>query len=227
MKFLAIIPARKNSKSIKNKNLINFCSKPLIYWTIKAALESKNLSRIIVSTDSTEIRDYAKKFNITTPHLRPKKYSTDTATTISVLNYEVKKLENENFFFDYIVTLQPTSPLRKATHIDEAIELIKNDKKADSLVSCIKVPHNFNPESLMELKKKYLKDTKFSKKIFRRQEKKNYYARNGASIYITKRSKINKYIFGGNILAYEMDFIHSIDIDSEEDIMIAESLRKK
>ena len=156
MKFLAIIPARKNSKSIKNKNFVKFCSKPLIYWTIDAALKSKNLDHIIVSTDSIEIRNYAKKFNLSTPHLRPKRLSTDEASTLSVINYEVEELEKKNHHFDYIVLLQPTSPIRDSSHIDEAINLIKLDKKADSLVSCIKLPHNFSPESLMIKKKEYL-----------------------------------------------------------------------
>ncbi len=231
MNILAIIPARGGSKGIKNKNIVKFCGKPLIYWTIKAAQNTKLIDNVIVSTDSKKIKEIVEKYNVDQISLRPKKYSTDNATTLSVLKYEVKKLEKHNYFPDIIVTLQPTSPLRNSKHIDTALKIFLKDKNADSLVSCVEVPHNFNPESLMELNKKYLKDTKFSKKKFRRQEKKKYYARNGASIYITKRSKIDKYVYGGNTLAYEMDFIHSIDIDTENDIKIAEifqrNLRKK
>ena len=77
--------------------------------------------------------------------------------------------------------------------------MICKDKNADSLVSCIKLPHNYSPESLMEKSKNYLINSKFHKKIFRRQDKKTYFARNGAAIYITRTSKIRKYIFGGKI----------------------------
>tara|TARA_B100000963_G_scaffold361112_1_gene394906 strand:- start:5639 stop:6337 length:699 start_codon:yes stop_codon:yes gene_type:complete len=226
MKFLAIIPARKNSKSVKNKNFINFCSKPLIYWTIDAAMKSKNLNQIIVSTDSAEIRNYAKKFNISTPHLRPRKLSTDKASTLDVLNYEVEKIEKQNKFFDYIVTLQPTSPLRNEVHIDKAIKMILRDKNADSLVSCLNVPHNYLPESLMTYNGKYIKSLSNHKKASRRQEKKNFLARNGAAIYITKRSKISRYIFGGKIIPYFMSLIESIDIDCEDDLRMAYVFKK-
>ena len=123
-----------------------------------------------------------------------------------------------------IVTLQPTSPLRNQTHIDEAIDLISKDDNADSLVSVTKVAHNMVPESIMKINSSgYLVDyLKQKTKVLRRQDKKRYFARNGAAIYITKYEKIQDYVFGGKIIPYYMNEIESIDIDSIDDLLIAE-----
>ncbi len=226
MKILAVIPARGGSKSIKNKNLVNFNGKPLIYWTIQAAKKSKLISEIVVSTDSKAIQKFSEKVGVKVDQLRPKSLSQDNSLTIDVIQFELKKLNKKNFFPDYIVTLQPTSPLRNEYHIDKAIRMICRDKNADSLVSCIKLPHNYNPESLMEKSKNYLINSKFHKKIFRRQDKKTYFARNGAAIYITRTSKIRKYIFGGKIIGFEMDFFTSVDIDTLTDLKFAAAIKK-
>lgn len=227
MKILAIIPARGGSKGIKNKNIINFCGKPLIYWTINAALKCKLIDRVVVSTDSSKIRDVSEKCGASVPFLRPKKISGDQAKTLSAIKYTLKKLENEeNYFCDYVITLQPTSPLRETKDLENAIKKILGDKKADSLVSCVKVPHNFLPESLMKLDDKYIKNLSKGKNNFRRQDKNTLFARNGAAIYITKSKKINKYLLGGNILPYFMDYSSSIDVDTKEDLKKALLFKK-
>ncbi len=227
MKFLAIIPARSGSKGIKDKNITNFFYKPLIYWTIQSATKCKFIDKVIVSTDSKKIKDISIKYGAEVPFFRPKKYSGDEANTLDAINYTVKKLEKDkSYFADYIVTLQPTSPLRKKKNIEEAINMILNDKKADSLVSCVNVPHNFSPESLMTSNGKYIKSLSKNKKVDRRQEKKKFIARNGAAIYITKRSKVGRYIFGGRIIPYFMPLIESIDIDCEDDLRLAYVFKK-
>lgn len=227
MKFLAIIPARSGSKGIKDKNITNFFHKPLIYWTIQSAIKCKFIDKVIVSTDSKKIKDISIKYGAEVPFFRPKKYSDDKAKTLDAVNYTVKKLEKDkSYFADYIVTLQPTSPLRKKKNIEEAINMILNDKKADSLVSCVNVPHNFSPESLMISNGKYIKSLSKNKKVDRRQEKKKFIARNGAAIYITKRSKVGRYIFGGRIIPYFMSLIESIDIDCEDDLRLAYVFKK-
>ena len=227
MKFMAIIPARAGSKGIKNKNIINFYNKPLIYWTISAALKSEFIDRVIVSTDSKEIQEISLKYGASVPFLRPKRLSGDKASTLSAIKYTMKKLEkDENYFADYIITLQPTSPLRNKKNIEEAIKVILKDKKADSLVSCVSVPHNFLPESLMKFNGKYLRNFSKESKILRRQEKMKLIARNGAAIYITKSKNINRYILGGKILPYFMGYINSVDIDTKEDLEIAILFKK-
>jgi len=222
MKILAIIPARGGSKGIKNKNITDFYGKPLIYWTINAALKCKLIDKVVVSTDSLKIKKISEKIGAVVPFLRPKKISRDKSKTLDAIKYTVKRLEKEkNYFADYIVTLQPTSPLREEKHLNASIRKIISDKNADSLVSCVKVPHIFNPNSLMKLKGNYLKDYINSEKVLRRQEKKKIFARNGAAIYITRRSSIDAFIYGGNIIPYLMNHISSIDIDCKEDLKIA------
>ena len=229
MSILAIIPARGGSVGLKNKNMHTLNRRPLIFYTIQAAKKSKLIDRIIVTSDSTKILNFSKK-NLVEVVKRPKKISGSKSTThqaiMHCLNYLKKK---ENYIPDIILILQPTSPLRNSNHISSAIKIFLKNKKATSLVSCIKVPHNFHPVSIMkENNKGYLINfLKGRKMIFRRQDKSLVFARNGAAIYIVKHSHINKFLFGGRIIKFLMNEESSIDIDSLEDIKKAEIALKK
>ena len=230
MKFIAIIPARGGSKGIPRKNIKLFNNKPLISWTIKAAIESNVFESIFVSTDDLEISAISKAFGAEVPFLRPKYLAKDNASTLSVIQHFLKKMykKNSEEYPFAVVILQPTSPLRTSSHIKSAVDLFKSHKDADSLVSCTHVPHNFTPGSLMQLNKYgFLDNTKNSKKlIYRRQDKEKYIARNGAAIYITKTILLNKFILGGKILPYFMDFIDSVDLDEEKDWELADLIFK-
>ena len=228
MSILAIIPARGGSVGLKNKNMYPLNGKPLLYYTLDAAKKTKLIDRVIVSSDSKKILNFSKK-NLVEVIKRPKKISGSRSTTheavIHCLNF-LKK--NENYIPDIIIVLQPTSPLRNSKHINKAIEIFLKDKKATSLVSCVKVPHNFHPMSLMKEGKggylvNFLKGKKF---IFRRQDKDLLFARNGAAIYIVKYEHVNKFLFGGKIINFTMNEDDSIDIDSLADIKIAKKILK-
>ena len=225
MRVLAVIPARGGSKSIRKKNIANLGGKPLIDYTLQAALKSKSITKLVVSTEDQEIKSFSESRDVEVID-RPHSLSQDQSQTIDV----IKNLIFENNFknkFDLVMTLQPTSPFRKTFHIDESIDLMKKNPDADSLVSCIKLPHNFNPQSLMKLNKNgYLYELQSNNKIYRRQDKEVFYARNGAAIYLTKMSKINDYIFGGKIIPYLMDLKYSIDIDEYSDLNFAELMLK-
>jgi len=135
MKIIGIIPARGGSKGIKNKNLITINKKPLIYWTIKTAKESKLLNDFYVSTEDINIKKISLKFGSKVID-RPKKLANDTATTLSVLQHSIKVTDA-----DIIVCLQPTSPIRPKGIIDKAIKLfIRN--KSDSLATG-RILHNY------------------------------------------------------------------------------------
>ena len=216
MKILGIIPARGGSKGIPRKNIKLLNGKPLIAYTIEAALAS-NLDRVIVSTDCKEIAGISKEYGAEVI-IRSFNLAEDTTPTLPVLQHVVSKLEVE---FDAVMTLQPTSPLRTSKHINEAIELFESDKEVDSLVSVVEVPHNYMPEKLMSFDGKYLTG---NREVKRRQEISTMYARNGAAIYITKTEKLGEYIFGGKILPYFMSKINSFDIDDMEDWEIVERL---
>jgi CMP-N,N'-diacetyllegionaminic acid synthase len=226
MKFLAIIPARKGSKTIKNKNLKKFNNKPLIYWTIKSAIESGCFDKIMISTDSSQIQKFSKKFKVECPYLRNKKLSGDKSNMHEVIIDTVKYCENNNYFPDAVVLLQPTSPLRDKNDI---INCCKKFKKfiPDSLVSVTKVPHNFNPRNLYSIKKNLLISSNNRKRLIQRQSQKSYYARNGACLYITKIDKIKKYILGGKLTHYIMNNLKSIDINTIEEFQLAEIIQKK
>jgi CMP-N-acetylneuraminic acid synthetase len=227
--FLGVIPARGGSKGILRKNIKKLAGKPLIQYTFDAANSSKLLDRFIVSTDHDEIINYTKRQGIEVPFKRPAELATDTSKTLDVLIHALEFLKKEeNFQPDYIVTLQPTSPMRNEEDIDRAIEIISNNDEADSLVSVIEVPHNFNPYSIMEFDGKYLLHYIKDKRIMIRQEIPKFFARNGAAIYITKYDLLmnKKKIIGEKCLPYFMPKERSVDIDDNYDWKIAELLFK-
>jgi CMP-N,N'-diacetyllegionaminic acid synthase len=232
MKFLAIIPARGLSKGIPRKNLRLVAGKPLIAWTIEAALNAKWVDRVLVSTEDEEIAEVARQYGAEVPFFRPLELSQDDTPTLPVLQNVVFQLKNkENFVPDAVITLQPTSPLRTSEHIDDAIERFIADPLADSLVSCIEVPHIFHPLSVMKQSQfgyleNYL-DNKEGVRVYRRQDKELVWARNGAAIYITRLKCLDRFIFGGNILPFKMDNSASIDIDSEDDLQEVEMIFRK
>ena len=216
MNILGVIPARGGSKGIPNKNIKYLNGKPLIAYTIEAALASQ-LDRVIISTDCHVIAEVAKKYGAEVS-MRPAELALDDTPTLPVLQSLINELDEA---YDAIMTLQPTSPLRKFRHINEAIALFQKNTKADSLVSVVDVPHNYSPEKLMFLKEGYLHGSSVVK---RRQEVEVSYARNGAAIYITRTNRLREYIFGGNILPYFMSKIDSFDIDDTVDWQIVEKL---
>lgn len=214
MRSVGIIPARGGSKGIPRKNVYSIHGKPLIAYTIEAALQS-SLDAVYVSSEDDEILDIAGALGATGIR-RPDYLARDDSPSLPVIQHVCESIEGP---IEYVVTLQPTSPLRTHLHIDEALELFKADSEANSLVSVIQVPHNMIPESIMFIDEetRYLKPF-MNAKLYRRQDKNLYYARNGAAIYITKHKNISQYIWGGKILAYQMNEIDSLDIDEENDL---------
>ena len=229
--FLAIIPARGGSKSIKNKNLYLIKKKPLIYYTIKSAINSKFLNTILLSTDSIKIANYVKKFSkIKIPFLRPKKLAGDKILTLPVLKYTL--LRYEKIFknkFDFVVLLQPTSPLRTSNDIDNSIKLL-NKKKTDSLISVTSVGANHPLRMKKILKNKRLNNyisQKNTDNMNPRQTLPKVFIRNGA-IYIASRELILKNkISSKKTIAYEMSEDKSINIDNYKDIILLKHVMKK
>jgi len=216
LKTLGIIPARGGSKGILKKNIKLLKNKPLIAYTIEAALSS-NIDQVIVSTDCEEIAEISRIYGAEVM-MRPENLADDNSATLPVLQNVIERL---NMNFDAILTLQPTSPLRTTADINNSLKIFNEDKDADSLVSVVEVPHNYSSEKIMNYDGRYLTG---NNKIKRRQEVLPTYARNGAAIYITKIDKLNNYIFGGKIIPYFMTKFNSFDIDDMEDWKIVEKL---
>jgi CMP-N,N'-diacetyllegionaminic acid synthase len=224
MRFLGIIPARGGSKGVPGKNIRPLAGKPLIAWTIEAAQRSRALDRLLVSTDDPVIAAAARNFNVEV-RMRPASLAADDTPTRPVLEHVTKELEAEGAVFDAVVTLQPTSPLRLPIHIQEACAQFAADRQADSLVSCLAVPHIFNPLSVMKRNADgYLENFMGGNTITRRQDKPEVFARNGAAIYVTRRDRICDYVFGGKLLCYLMDEKYSLDIDTVADFIAADRI---
>ncbi|OOE33404.1 CMP-N-acetlyneuraminic acid synthetase, partial [Salinivibrio kushneri] len=149
-KVCALIPARGGSKRLPKKNSLPLSGKPLIAWTIEAALNSQYIDKVLVSTDSEEIASISREFGAYVPALRPEYLANDTATTEQVIRYELNRHMQDS---DILIILQPTSPLRSKQQIDQALRLFQ-EKKASSVFSvtacehppewCGKLPDNYS-----------------------------------------------------------------------------------
>ena len=218
--FLAIIPARGGSKRLPRKNVLDLNGKPLIAWSIEAGLNSKYIDKVVVTSDDDDILNLSKSLGVEILK-RPDYLASDTATTFDTIKHVIEEVAN----YDYIILLQPTSPLRDALHIDEAIELLEN-KKASAVIGVCKMDHsplwsNTIDKSLSMVD--FLKDEVLNK---RSQDLEMYYKINGA-IYICSTDLLlnNKSFFlRDNIYAYKMLRMDSIDIDERLDFMVAESI---
>lgn len=222
LKILAVIPARSGSKGVPNKNIKNLGEKPMIEYTIDAAKCSKCFDRIILTTDSEEIQSVAKKAGVEAPFLRPKDLSRDCSPLIDAITHALLWCEGDKVKYDIVYLLQPTSPFRNKDHIAKALYIYIR-KKADTLVSVIKVPHRFIPSSLMYDKNGFLKNYVGEKVSESRHNDDILWARNGPAILITKASLIRKKAFyGKKIIGFPMDVVSSIDIDTHDDWKLAE-----
>lgn len=218
--FLAIIPARAGSKRLPNKNILKLKSKPLIVWSIEAGLDSKYIDKVIVTSDSDKILDISKDNKANTIK-RPMYLASDTSSSFDAIKHTIENTE----YYDYIVLLQPTSPLRKVSHIDKAIEFL-SDKNADAIVSVCEMDHsplwsNTIEEDLSLTK--FLKTDVINK---RSQDLETFYRINGA-IYICKTDKLleeQSFFLKRNIFAFKMDKESSVHIDEEIDFKLAEIL---
>ena len=205
---------------MKNIKLLNGI--PLIAYTIKAALDAK-VDRIIVSTDSEEIAEVAVHYG-SEVIIRPDTLALDDSPTLPVIQHVLKEVHDQ-YQPDVILTLQPTSPFRKSWHISDALTVF-SESNSDSLVSVVKVPHSFNPFSVMSLSQNgYLVPyQEYNENENMRQLKPTFYARNGAAIYICTYDCLIKKnsLYGDKIIPYEMSQSESIDIDDEWDWTLAE-----
>lgn len=218
---LAIVPARGGSKGIPRKNIHPVAGKPLIAWTILAAKAARGIDRLVVSTDDAEIAAVAREWGAEAV-MRPAALAQDATPTLPVLRHVLDALGESP---DAVMTLQPTSPLRTAAHIEAALAAFYADLGADSLVSVVDVPHVFHPRSVMKRGGDgYLVPYLDQPQPFRRQDKEAVFARNGAAIYLTRTVKLAEYIFGGKLIGFPMDAESSLDIDAAADLEVAEAV---
>nr|MBA4405416.1 acylneuraminate cytidylyltransferase [Nanoarchaeum sp.] len=227
MKVLAIIPARGGSKGIPRKNIVSVNGKPLIYYSIDVAKKSELIERIIVSTDDNEIAEISKKYGAEVM-MRPSELAQDKTPTFPVLKHVLEELKKENYQPDIIVLLEPTFPLRKPEEVDSAIQLLIQDKKADSVRAVIE-PFQ-TPYKMWKLRDNYLKPfieaNSFTAGTPRQLLDKVYW-QNGY-IYVLKYDTIMKKgdLYGDNILPFILSSDKFLDVDTKEDIKLVEFMMK-
>ena len=228
-KVLCVIPARKGSKGLKNKNIKKLGKTPLIAWSILTAKKCKQIDEIIVSTDCPKISKIAKKYGAKVPFLRPKKFAADKASSFSVLKHAINFLKEKKLFFEYILMLEPTSPLRDFRDIDFCLRKVKN-KNIQTLVSVAKTIEQ-HPIFLFSISDKnflkpYLK--KKQKLYIRRQDISPLYFLEG-SIYISKVSTLlkRKTWYHEKTQAFEIEKWKSLEIDDIDDFKLAEFYSKR
>lgn len=214
--ILGLIPARGWGEE-PGKNLWPLAGKPLLAWTVEAARESATLTRTVVSTQSDEIADVARGLGVEVLE-RPAELAGDETPMRDVIDHAVRELAG----CEVLVLLQPTSPLRRPEHIDEAVRLLL-ETGADSVVSVVEVPHQFRPSSLMALEDGRLAPLDPASALLR-QQKPAVYARNGPAVLALRPERLGERLYGGDCRPYLMTPRDSVDVDGPFELELAEFL---
>jgi CMP-N,N'-diacetyllegionaminic acid synthase len=221
--FLAIIPARGGSKRLPRKNVLDLAGKPLVGWTIEAAIGCPYLDEVMVSTDDEEIASVAKRHGANVPFSRPVELASDTATSFDAIKHTLDFYKNElGKVFDFVVLLQPTSPLRNSVNISQAIELMF-EKNANAIVSVCEADHSplwMNTLPANCSLSGFIRDEVKNK---RSQDLEKYYRLNGA-IYLCKVEVLleqRTFLPDSSAYAYRMSMEQSVDIDTMHDLKLA------
>ena len=221
---LGIITARSGSKGIKNKNILFFNNKPLIYYTINFAKKLPFLNKLILSTDSKKYLKIAKKYHNFENNLRPKSLSGDNVKTIDVIKYELKRLKKIGMHYDIIIIFQPVCPFRNKEIFKKAYNLITK-KKTDSVITLKKVKehplkmYKFNKNRI----KHYLNENSEKKSFLPRQKLQDLYLRQG-SMYMFKSDLLKKNRFiSSKTIGLEVSDKYALNLDTNEDLILAKN----
>ncbi len=221
--IISIIPARGGSKRLPRKNILPLCGKPMIAYTIEASRSSRLVDRTIVTTDDPEIRKVALEYGAEVIE-RPPELATDTATSADVVRHAVMEVEKEGERADIVVLLQPTSPIRKEGRIDEAIGIFR-ESGADTVLSVTR--RHIGAQWILERKGRWLNFlSENDLSVTRTQDEKETFEING-SIYVYSRevaASHGRYMIGKKIAPLVLTRAESVDIDTNEDLEIAECL---
>jgi CMP-N,N'-diacetyllegionaminic acid synthase len=215
LRVLAVIPARSGSKGLKDKNILPFNGKPLLAWSIEAAKQSKYVLDVVVSTDSQKYAEVAKQWGADVPFIRPNTLSDDGAGMMPVLQHAVDEMAKADLFYDVVVCLQPTSPLRTYAHINAALEYFESiPDKVKSLASVYQVENKYRwlLQDNSEGQLRFLDDSLNQGGLFNRQNNGNVYMPNGAIFIYQVDSLFAQY--QSTTYSFVMDEVDSIDIDT-------------
>lgn len=213
---LGLIPARGGSKGVPGKNVRELAGVPLLGYSVRAGQAADCVDSVVVSTDDNEIAEVARECGARVPFRRPVELATDETPTEPVIEHALETLAGEGESYDEVVLLQPTSPLRTATHVEEAYQLY-HERDADSLLSGVP-----STEIRWRRTEHGAEQVNYTDAAKRRQDRTPEYVINGA-VYVTatKGFRATGEITHGRTALYEMDRIHSVDIDTPFDLWLA------
>ncbi len=220
---IGLITARGGSKGLPRKNILKLDDKPLIAWSIEAALNSKNIDKVYVSTEDEEIANISKLFGAEIIH-RPAELAADSSSSEDVIEHTITQLDAQGVRFDTIVLLQPTSPLRTAQHIDEALNIYAH-QSADCVISVFEPSHTpikaYIEQDGGSITGLYSPSAPYT----RRQDLPKSYQPNGAIYaFSVDKFKLENKIPRDNVFPYIMSELESADIDTKEDLINVEQL---
>jgi CMP-N-acetylneuraminic acid synthetase len=223
MRVLGVIPARGGSKGIARKNLATLAGRPLLAYTADAVRASRRLTRTVVSTDDDGIARAAQELALDVPFMRPAALAADDTPMLPVVQHALRSVQDDGAY-DAVVLLQPTSPLRRAEHVDAAIDLLESSG-ADSVVTVVEVPHQYSPASVLRIDDGRLRPFQEGPKPTRRQDKPRFYARNGPAVIAVKAAVVEAgSLYGDDSRPLVMAMRDSHDIDSADDLELVELL---
>ncbi len=227
-RILAVITARGGSKGLPDKNIRILNGKPLVAWTTGQADKSKYIDNIFVSTDSKEIADVCEKYGTPVPELRPGELAEDTTSSVEVLLYTISLLKERGQEYDYLLLLEPTSPLRKENDIDRMIETAVNNPEADGVISLGRV-HLEHPSIIKKVDGKgficpYNKD---ARTYYQRQlEDEAFFPYGAGYIVRVDRFMETKSIYMEHMLPYYIERWQNYEIDDLYDFKCIETIMK-
>jgi CMP-N-acetylneuraminic acid synthetase len=224
MRAFGLIPARGGSKGIPRKNLVMLAGRPLLAYTADATRGSARLTRTMLSTDDPEIAGVGRQLGLDVPFVRPSELAGDAAPMLAVVQHALAFMRERELQPDVLVLLQPTSPFRRAEHIDAAVDLLERTG-ADSVVSVVEVPHQFNPVSVLRLEGDRLQPFLGGGTVAGRQQKPQLFARNGPAVLAVRTATVAAgSLYGDDSRAMIMTAEDSLDIDTPWDLSVAELL---
>ena len=219
MRVLGLIPARGGSKGIPRKNIRKLNGKPLLIYTAEAALASKLLDRVVLSTEDEEVAAVGRSCGIEVPFLRPFELAQDTSPTLPVVQHAIEYFSEMGDVYDAVCILQPVTPLRSSQVIDACISMM-SDSGADTVITISKVPVQYNPHFVYFKNEAGALDYAMGgrTKPVRRQDVADSYVREG-SVYLTTVDTIKNLnsLFGEKVLGLEISPEDSVNIDSQDD----------
>jgi CMP-N-acetylneuraminic acid synthetase len=222
---LGLVPARAGSKGVPGKNVRPLAGRSLLDYTARAARDSGVIDRIVLSTDSEEIADAGRRAGLDVPFLRPAPLAADETPMLPVITHALDALAAGGWIPEMVVLLQPTSPLRRPSHIRDAVDLLR-ETNADSVVSVIELPRHLSPDYVMKIEGGVLKPfLPEGSRITRRQDARPAYSREG-TIYVCWRRTIERFdsLYGDDCRPLVIDAADSLSIDSPADWDAAERM---